>query len=45
MRCTWTSYLKEQKEKILDFARELESVWEITEETLRDTYFYNFIAK
>ena len=38
-------YLKEQKEKILDFAREQWITWEISKETLNDTYYYNFIKK
>ena len=32
-----------EKEKILEFARELYSNWEITKQQLEDTYFHNFI--
>jgi hypothetical protein len=38
-------YLKEQREKILIFWRELKNSWEITEKQLQDTYFNLFIKK
>lgn len=37
--------MKKEKEKILDFARELFDKWEITKEQLNDTYFNLFIKK
>lgn len=36
-------YLKQQKEKILDFARDLLNTWEITKQQLEELYFYNFV--
>lgn len=33
-------YLRNQKEKILDFWRELYKTWEINLEQLKETYFY-----
>jgi uncharacterized membrane protein len=36
-------YLKEQKEKILAFAREQYKKGEITKEQLKKVYYYNFI--
>lgn len=36
-------YLKEQKEKILVFAREQYKKGEITKEQLKEVYYYNFI--
>ena len=36
-------YLKEQKENILDFWREMFNIWEITKDKLQEVYFYNFI--
>lgn len=39
------SYLKKQKEKILEFWTELFNIWEITKETLITTYFFCKIAK
>jgi hypothetical protein len=35
-------YLQQQSEKILDFARQMYNIWEITLEQLQDTYFYQF---
>ena len=40
-----TNYLKQQREKILDFAREEYKLWNIDKQTLQDTYFYNFVNK
>ena len=37
------SYLNSQKDKILDFSREMYKIWEITKEKLEEVYFYNFI--
>ena len=36
-------YLQQQKEKILDFARDIYYIWEITREQFENVYFYNFI--
>lgn len=36
-------YLIRQKNKILEFARELHSIWELTESVFVDTYFNLFI--
>lgn len=38
------TYLNEQKEKILDFARDLKKSWDITQEDLENTYFALFIV-
>jgi len=39
------TYKKQQKEKILDFAREMRDSWEISQEKFLEVYFYNFIKK
>ena len=36
-------YLIKQKNKILELAKELNSIWEITESVFVDTYFYLFM--
>lgn len=38
-------YLREQKNKILDLARDLYHDWEITLNQLQDTYFLQFMKK
>lgn len=38
-------YIKTQKEKILDFAREVYLLWEITEKQLEEVYFNHFVKK
>jgi len=35
-------YLKQQANKILDFARELYQSWNITKKQLNETYYHNF---
>jgi hypothetical protein len=40
---TKQTYLNWQKEKILNFSRELYKSWDITKENLEDVYYYNFI--
>ncbi len=38
-------YLKENREKILSLSRELLASWEITEQTMEEVYYNNFIKK
>lgn len=36
-------YLLNNKERILNFSRELWLKWELTKEQLNEVYFYNFV--
>ena len=44
IKAIWKSYLKKQKENILDFSRDMYNKNEIDKTTLEDVYFKNFIT-
>lgn len=37
------TYIKQNKERILEFARELKNSWDITDKQFEETYYNNFI--